>query len=531
MTTLAEQSADPVTASRARGRRVAHWAVFLGFVVVVAVTMTRHEMWRDELQAWMIVRSSSSLTDLLHNVRYEGHPLLWYASLLPLSSVGRGPATMQVLQLVVATLAMAVFVFRAPFTLPQKALFAGSYFAVYEYGVLSRGYSLGLLYVMAICALAAFPARRWPWTGILLGALALTSAFGAILALALGLGLGVDEAIRRRRGDTEVSSVQLLAFGGAISVASLLWAYAQTIPPTDSGVFRRWNTDFDSGLAGSSLASVWRALAPLPRFQREFWNTNVLDGNIRYTALIGVALVIGVAWLLRRRPGALVTWLTGASGTVLFLYGKIGYASASRHYGHIFVAFVAALFLAPSMATASADRPDVSANTRSALFTGVLTIQLMAGLVAVSLDLGLPFSNGRDVASYIRREGLENSIIVGEPDIAASTVAAYLDRNVYYPASGRFGSYIIWDRQRVEPGQPLTEVLRRLARRDAEEPVLVLLNRPVDGPLEMLELLAKFDDGIVADEHFWLYRLSPRALRDQVDNDDEIVTESAVVGR
>lgn len=526
MTTLAEQSADQVTAPSGRGRRVAPWAILVGFVVVVAVTMARHEMWRDELQAWMIVRSSSSLTDLLYNVRYEGHPLLWYASLLPLSSIGRGPETMQALQLLIASAAMAIVVFRAPFTLSQKVLFALGYFTVYEYGVLSRGYSLGVLYVMAICALAAYPRRRWPWTGLLLGALALTSAFGAILALALGAGIGVDEIIRRRRADPDLSSTQAVAFGSAVGIASLLWAYAQTIPPTDSGVFRRWNTHLDSGLAGSALASVWRALAPLPRFQREFWNTNVLDGSIRYTALIGVVLIAGFAWLLRRRPGALATWLTGSVGTVLFLYGKIGYASASRHYGHIFVAFVAALFLAPSMATARPDRPDISQNARSAFFTGVLTVQVLAGLVAVSLDLGLPFSNGRDVASYIRREGLEDSIIVGEPDIAASTVAAYLDRNVYYAASGRFGSYIIWDRQRVDPGQPLSEVLRRLARRGAEEPVLVLLNRPVDGPLELLQPMAEFDDGIVADEHFWLYRLAPPALRDGIDGEGDDVAET-----
>lgn len=516
MTVLAEQSVDEAS-PRSTSPRFARWAIFAGFVVIVGVTMARHEMWRDELQAWMIVRSSSSLTDLLHNVRYEGHPLLWYISLLPLSALARGPAAMQLLQLVVASGAMAIVVFRAPFTLPQKALFAVGYFSVFEYGVLSRGYSLGVLYVMAVCALAAFPARRWPWTGLLLGALALTSAFGAILALALGLGLGIDELIRRRRNDPEVSSLQGLAFGGAISVASLLWAYAQTIPPTDSGVFRRWNTDLDSGLAGSALASVWRALAPLPRFQRHFWNTNVLDGRVRYTALLGVALIAGFAWLLRRRPGALATWLAGSVGTVLFLYGKIGYASASRHYGHIFIAFVASLFLAPSMATMRADRPDISASSRSAFFTGVLTVQVLAGLVAVSLDLSLPFSNGRDVASYIRREGLENSLIVGEPDIAASTVAAYLDRDVYYPNSGRFGSYIIWDRKRVEPGQPIREVLRRLVSREGDdEPILVLVNHPIDGPFDLLQPMAKFDDGIVADEHFWLYRLDPAAFGSRV---------------
>lgn len=535
MTTAVERPAQHVAPpARRRVDALARWAIFAGFVAVVAITMSRHEMWRDELQAWMIARGSTSLADLFHNVRYEGHPMLWYAALLPLTHIGSGPWPMQALQLVVSSTTTALVLWRSPFNVVQKALWACGYFAVFEFGVLSRSYSLGLLYVAAICALAPRTRLRWPWSGLLLALLALTSAFGAILAVALGLGLGADEMIRRRRSETDLSSTQSLALGGAVAFAALLWAYSQTIPPSDGGVYRAWRTKFDPGLAGSAIASVWRALVPMPKFQREFWNTNVLDGRVGVSAVIAIGLLLLFAWVLASRPGALVVWLSGTGAVVVFLYGRLGYASSSRHYGHIFIVLAASMWLAPAMAEADprsltrrgspeggspeGGAPDRGAPGgdarvaagRTALWTAVLAIQAVAGVFAVVLDLASPFSNGRDVADYVRSHDLGDAIIVGEPDVAASTVAAYLDRDVYYPAGRRFGQYVIWDKARVKPLEPLREVVRRLAEGSAE-PVLILVNQPIDTSLFPLDLLASFEDGIVSDEHFWLYRVLPSA--------------------
>ena len=36
-----------------------------------------HVPWRDELQAWLLVRDSHGLAGLFANPHYEGHPSLW----------------------------------------------------------------------------------------------------------------------------------------------------------------------------------------------------------------------------------------------------------------------------------------------------------------------------------------------------------------------------------------------------------------------------------------------------------------------
>ena len=82
--------------------RLSRIAVFAVFAALLVLGMLFHEMWRDEIQAWLIVRDSHSVADLFRNLRYEGHPALWYVLLAPFSLFSTQPEWMQVLQGAVA---------------------------------------------------------------------------------------------------------------------------------------------------------------------------------------------------------------------------------------------------------------------------------------------------------------------------------------------------------------------------------------------------------------------------------------------
>src|SRR6185436_19153940 len=66
------------------------------FLVLAAVATSQHEMFRDELQAWLLGRDSVSLAALLRNLKYEGHPGLWHLCLMLVSRVFPSPVAMQV---------------------------------------------------------------------------------------------------------------------------------------------------------------------------------------------------------------------------------------------------------------------------------------------------------------------------------------------------------------------------------------------------------------------------------------------------
>ena len=52
------------------------------FFLIGLPAILNHAMWRDELNVWLIVRDSQSLSELFHNIHYEGHPFVWYICLL-----------------------------------------------------------------------------------------------------------------------------------------------------------------------------------------------------------------------------------------------------------------------------------------------------------------------------------------------------------------------------------------------------------------------------------------------------------------
>jgi len=72
------------------------WFIIIIFSVLGLIGILNHSMWRDELNPWLIVRDSQSLGDLIANIHYEGHPVLWYFSLAILRKIVDNPMIMQI---------------------------------------------------------------------------------------------------------------------------------------------------------------------------------------------------------------------------------------------------------------------------------------------------------------------------------------------------------------------------------------------------------------------------------------------------
>src|SRR6185295_16116847 len=113
------------------------------------------------MQAWMLASHSRSPVELLHNMRYEGHPALWHLLVFVITRFTRRPEAMQLLNLAFAAGAVWLVARFAPFSRRVCALFAFGYFPLYEYGIISRNYAIGLLFLVAFCALRAARPRAW----------------------------------------------------------------------------------------------------------------------------------------------------------------------------------------------------------------------------------------------------------------------------------------------------------------------------------------------------------------------------------
>ncbi len=481
----------------------------LGFFLLGLAILLRHEMWQDEWQAWLIARESLSLPDLFRNLRHEGHPGLWHLGLFAVSRVTSNPLGMQLLHLLVATCSVYVFLRYSPFTRLQKILFIFGYFPFYEYAVISRNYALGVLGLFSFCAVFCRPRpRNYLFLGVILFFLCQTSVYGLMQAMVLGLVL-LAAAVRDRAVGTwgAIGAYGLILFGIALSVSQLL-------PPPDSGFAVGWHFAPDLPRVLATLATVWQSYVPLPAPDYHFWGTNLISGP-GWQALLAVILLACGLLLFRRQPFSLLLYAVGTAGLLAFTYVK--YPGSLRHHGHLYLLFIAGLWLASgeilSKGQGGRGNPaptlaDFCQAHRDRVVTVLLAVHLLAGAWAASLDLLFPFSGSRDAAGFIRQRQLDRMLILGHADDAASSVGGYLGRQIYYPASRTWGSFVIWNQERkpeLKPGELVAQA-RELSRWRGQD-VLLLLNYDLPPGRFPVIPLEKFTNSLVPVENYYLYLL------------------------
>lgn len=482
-----------------------------------------HAMWRDELNVWLIARDSSSLLELFGNIKYEGHPALWYLCLYFLNQFTANPVAMQIFHLLIATAAVFVFIKYSPFTRIQKVLFCFGYLPFYEYLVISRNYASGLLLVFAFCA--AYPRRNKSYLGLalILFFLANSNAYCLFISLAFGLTLIIEYSLRKiihpllsAKSSNIISSLILFFLG-------ILSSLAQLIPPSDStlqGGMSGWTLRFDFKHLILAATRIWNSyiVILIPGTSRE------IDGLI--FAMLSLGLFAFMATLLIKKPMALFFYIFGTTEIILFTYIK--FLGAARHYGHLYIVLIAALWIASYYPKSSllveffrnipSRFQQVGTNWikfvkkyKNVLLMLILYAQLAGGIVAFSRDLLIPYSASRAAARYIQNQKLEQMFIVGSRDANISPLCGYLNRNIYYPERQGMGSFVLFNSQRKDVDS--VTVLEQVSQivKQKQTSILLILNYELQTgkPDLNLFLVAKFTKSFIGNEKYYLYQVNP----------------------
>lgn len=131
----------------------AEWLVLMGYLAGLIMVIQFHEPWFDEAQAWNIARTASIQEILFTIPHYEGHPPLWHL-LLAIFAKNGAPyvLTIRILSIVFCTIAIAIFLFCSPFPKYIRCLLPFTFFFFYQFGIISRPYSLFMIAVMLLAA-------------------------------------------------------------------------------------------------------------------------------------------------------------------------------------------------------------------------------------------------------------------------------------------------------------------------------------------------------------------------------------------
>lgn len=487
------------------------------YALVLSFALFHHEMWRDEIQAWLLARDSANVFELFRNLKYEGHPGLWHLLLMPITRLTNSPVGMQILHLIIASTTIFIVAKYAPFSRLQKSLFAFGYFPLYEYGVISRNYALGLLFVVVTCVLLRQRWRHPLWLALVLCLMSHTSVHACIIAISVTFGLGLDYWLNRQSLEADDAvDVQRIYAGFAVVFVGILLSVLQMSPAADSGL---WVGEGGSGI-GRFMMFVQQAF-----FSPDFSiMTETLAPSLglkvgRLQQLYGVyacALLALIVVCYRRRPVAQAVFLCCATGLLHFFI--LIHLGGLRHYGFLMIALLLLLWGGRYLtvwydgAKEGFSMRGAGASFGGILLTGLLALHTLSGLNAVAIDIERPFSLGKRAAEYIQAENLVSLPMIGHHDSLVSTVVGYLrrKRTVHYVRGNREGTFIRWDikrRSRVDESIVLSQTQTLADQTDGK--VLMILHSPLSPSLAAqreIRLLASFTGAIGESyENFYLY--------------------------
>lgn len=483
-------------------------------LTLLLVGIFRHEMWRDELQAWCLARDSASLVEVSQHLFYEGHPISWYLPLFLFTRFTHDPLLMQLLNVAFASGACCLVLAYAPFSKLQKILFCFGYFPLFEYGIISRSYSLELLVLLGFCCLFQFRNKHPCWLFSTLVILASVNAYGVMIAFAFTATLLFQYWLERKQHSfpTKVATIGTIL----IMIMSALTVKQMTAPADGYHGELTAIKEEQPKRFFKAVRAIPIAYAPIPNFTvREFWNTDLISKieNEPATYVLVVALVVLCSTLLYTKPASLFLYAIGTAGLVLFSFMRL--LGGMRQQGHLFIVLLCCLWIAHYVSSnvfgPMALRRISSERGRSIFLTSILVLQMVAGVYAYYQDMVRPFSSAKLVARFIKQKGLADMLIIGSNDHEITSVSGYLDRKIFCPESKTYTGFVVnnTSRHNIEFEELSVETKNVMDARHVNE-ALLILNYPLGAIPRgfQVECLNQFDKSIQGDERFYLYRIS-----------------------
>jgi hypothetical protein len=312
---------------RLLGLSAAEWTAFGLYSLVLALVLPYHEPWADEAQAWLIARDLP-LSGILHQVGYEGTPVLWFFLLKVLCWLHLPYLGMRWFSGAVAASGAFLILRYSCFPLPVKLLLPFTFWIQYQYAVVSRNY---VLFVPLVFAVAALYRERWRHFVRLSAAIAMlaqVSSHALLFSGAVSLVLAFE--LWQRRSEKLVSG-RALGLGVVILAVSLAFAFYAARPPTDAT---------STALSGNKFAHI-PFLARLAIYGLRGFRAFSFSFSV-WPLLSGVALASLVAVLCFTRRLALLLPFMG-------VWMVEGFIWQGWHAGLLFVSFAAVVWMRSEM--------------------------------------------------------------------------------------------------------------------------------------------------------------------------------------
>lgn len=462
------------------------------FTLITFLVLVNHEMWRDEIQAWLLARDSSSIINLFSNLKYEGHTPLWHLLLFPLAKMNLPIISMQLLGWTIGLLIAAVILVQSPFSRAEKLLFIFGYYFFYEYVILSRNYGISLLFLFLSLNLFF---KKWNFLSLFLLSLsALSNIFSLILSSVLGL------YFLYRSDAKKIFSVSFFS-GGLIYFFTLSFCFLLLFPPDDRAFgLTSENFVFDLDRFFTVGYKIAHAFLPFTSVSLEYFSWNTWSLNPFIALLI---FLTSVSFLIRLYYFSAISFLFLV--LVAFLFFVFQYtiypASSLRHSGIFLGAFIIFYWIS----ILENEKHNLSKGSfifklNSKLYFASLIFSAFLSIYALSFDYIYKFSNAKDAATFLNDNlsSVDGAKIFVDGSSEGSSVIGHANYNqAFYRQGMRYGSFNRWDSERLIEG--------KLSQIDFSRFEILLMSYKLDEIPSNFELVAEFAEMNPVNENFYIY--------------------------
>ena len=387
-------------------RRWISGSVLVLYAALLITVITFHEPWFDEAESWLIARDASYRDMIFTNPHYEGHPPLWWLLLSIPAKLGVPyEPGLKTVQVIFAVLGAALVLFKSPFPLWVRSLLPFTYFLFFQYGVLSRPYSV-MFCALCLAAITWEERNGRPYRFCLsLCLLCLTSAYGILIAggIALPWLFEILKAGTLFRNRKRLGAMALL-LALALVLLALIWPRADTFA----------NNPFipEGTRTNSFLGRLLLFIFCLPaEMTFTAFSTDDLLRLFRPTTMQFVIMAAASAaiWILT----AVLSRSKKTLPYMILPYGILALFASWKYFSMHHIGIILFLFLFFAWISYDADERIVASKlVEKAIAAAVLVgflVSISWTLKSSIIDIQAPYSAGRALASFVADNHLESS--------------------------------------------------------------------------------------------------------------------------
>lgn len=403
--------------------------IFCIYAVLTFALLLLHEDWRDEAQAWLIARDLNPI-EMVKQMKYEGHFLLWYFILMPFAKLGFPYITTNIISWLITCLAAWLILDKAPFEIHKKTLFIFTFPMLYLFPVISRCYCL---IPLAVVLMAMFyENRKKKPIRYILAIIFLMNTHIIMLGMVgiLLLDFYIEQFQARKSNTKEENKKWIISI-----IISIVLGILSILPLFGSVSTNQLIRDVD----GSFLYKIVDMFLKEPI--KMLFN-NYYTCNLSLIAIFAVVFLMGEVVRYRKYALEIGFSLLWQYGIFTFVYAAV---SLQRSATGIFILFFFYWIQKDK-------KPD---NTNTALKKGMdialiflVIFNICAGLKYICKDIKGNYSAAYQVGEYICENlGTDSLFVTGGKPEFTSAIIPYVDKNIkfYHLQREDYFSFTTWD--------------------------------------------------------------------------------------